>query len=383
MKKILFVIDTIDIGGATKLTFDLINEIDKTKYEVKIIYLNEAKFKGPNLLDYYNFKDISEYVWFKKYRSLKRIKYFYKIFRKYDLVHSCMEQSNFYTSLIKNIPFSNFKLIITYHGLDSVYTKDASIIKLKQKSSYVFVMKYLQNVLFKKTDKYISVCRDLKKYLINERGINEEKIKIIYQGLNFNYIIRIDDDKNVRPDSQYFTIGYLGRLGYSKGLEGFIETAENLKRKIPNLRIAIKGDGELKSYLEKFIKEMNMGEYIFIESFDKNVFNFYRKLNLFVLPSFYETTNLTVLESMYAGTVVLASDIGGIPEIIEDKKNGFLFECGNFKDLENKVLDIYKLNYSDLNDIRSNAFNTVSGKFNFNKNIRNIENQFDELLNIK
>lgn len=62
MKKVLFVIDTIDVGGATKLTFDVITNLDKNIFDYRIFYLNNPKFKESNLLDYYNLSDKSTYL---------------------------------------------------------------------------------------------------------------------------------------------------------------------------------------------------------------------------------------------------------------------------------------------------------------------------------
>lgn len=387
MKKILFIIDTVEVGGATKLTLDLINNLDKTKYSYSILYLNATRFGSDDLLNYFGIEENAELLRYEKFRSIKRILYLYKNFRKFDLVHSCMEQANFYSSFVKMLPFSNFKLVITFHGLDSSYIEDMSLIK-PPKASFIhtLIMKHLQNLLFKRVNLFIAVCESIKYYLIKYRKVNEDKIKVIFHGLNIEYMDELMNkvkdfnliDKKQRTE---FKIGYIGRLGYSKGLEGFIDILPNVYKSIPNLKVTVKGDGELKEYLINKSSELSLSEIIEFENFDKGVVEFYQKTDLIVLPSYYETTNLTILESMYSGTMVLCSDAGGLPEIVKNNFNGFMFKTGDFDELAQKIFEISEMDNEKIKVIRENAFDTVNSKFNFNKNSVKIEKLFDELIN--
>jgi len=387
MKKILFIIDTVEVGGATKLTLDLINNLDKTKYSYSILYLNATRFGSDDLLNYFGIEENAELLRYEKFRSIKRILYLYKNFRKFDLVHSCMDQANFYSSFVKMLPFSNFKLVIPFHGLDSSYIEDMSLIK-PPKASFIhtLIMKHLQNLLFKRVNLFIAVCESIKYYLIKYRKVNEDKIKVIFHGLNIEYMDELMNkvkdfnliDKKQRTE---FKIGYIGRLGYSKGLEGFIDILPNVYKSIPNLKVTVKGDGELKEYLINKSSELSLSEIIEFENFDKGVVEFYQKTDLIVLPSYYETTNLTILESMYSGTMVLCSDAGGLPEIVKNNFNGFMFKTGDFDELAQKIFEISEMDNEKIKVIRENAFDTVNSKFNFNKNSVKIEKLFDELIN--
>ncbi len=387
MKSILFILDTVEIGGATKLTFDLIRNLNREKFRYKIIYLNDKRYGSEDLLDYYDFKKSSELLWFKNLRPLRRIFYMYKNFRKYDMIHSCMEQANIYSSFVKMLPFSNFKLAITYHGLDSTYTNDLSKIKPEQLSySRALIMKHLQNILFKYVDVFIAVCQSIKEYMTINRKINKEKIQVIYHGLNIESITEQvnksrETDIESRDTIKEFRIGYIGRLGYSKGLEGFFESLPQLLNLIPSLKVFVKGNGELKEYLLEKTRELSLENVISFEDFGEDIFEFYNKIDLMILPSFYETTNLTVLEAMYSGTPVLTSDAGGLPEIINNNENGFMFKNGDFKELTNKIFEISMLSNDKINDINKKAFKTVTEKFNFNKNSFEIEKIFEELIN--
>lgn len=380
MKKILFVIDTIDVGGATKLTFDLIKLLNKEQFDVEILYLNHHLYGDNNLIKYYNLESKSKLLWYKNFRSLKRVIYMFKNFRKYDLVHSCMEQSNFYSSFVRALPFSKTKLMITYHGLDSVYIKGGTLDRkgVINKHIYTIFMKHFQNHLYRKTDRFVAVCQDIKNFLTEYRKVDPFKVSVVYHGLNFNYLksTTSKNDNSIQNKSKTFVIGYVGRLGYSKGLEGLVEIIPKLIKQNNGINIIIKGNGELENYLKGKIMEYGLTEQVSFENFEKKVINFYKKIDLLVLPSLYETTNLTVLEAMHEKTIVLSSNAGGLPEIIEDRINGFLFKTNDFEDLLNKISYIRNISESDKDLIRRNALQTVNKKFDLSKNVILVEKEF-------
>ncbi len=378
MKKVLFVIDTIDVGGATKLTFDVITNLDKNIFDYRIFYLNNPKFKESNLLDYYNLSDKSTYLGDGIFRFFKRLYYIYKYSKEYRTVHSCMEQSNLYCTFIKVFFNRKMNLIITYHGLDRYFIEKRikfSITNIINK----FLYTTFQNWLFKKTDKFIAVCFAIKEYLISKRSINGNNIEVVYHGLDLNYaseLLKFSDKTKMVKDN--YVIGYAGRLASQKGLEKLVEILPKLISKNPEVILVLKGDGELKSTLIKRIHELDIQDYVIFEKFEKNVYSFYKKLNLFILPSSFETTNLTVLESMYCKTLVLCTDVGGLPEIVENNYNGFLFSSYNFDEILKRIEYIKSLDTGILESIKENAFQTVINRFNLKSNVKNIQKILSE-----
>lgn len=175
-----------------------------------------------------------------------------------------------------------------------------------------------------------------------------------------------------------YVIGYAGRLASQKGLEKLVEILPKLISKNPEVILVLKGDGELKSTLIKRIHELDIQDYVIFEKFEKNVYSFYKKLNLFILPSSFETTNLTVLESMYCKTLVLCTDVGGLPEIVENNYNGFLFSSYNFDEILKRIEYIKSLDTGILESIKENAFQTVINRFNLKSNVKNIQKILSE-----
>ena len=139
-------------------------------------------------------------------------------------------------------------------------------------------------------------------------------------------------------------ITYIGTLGKHKGVHTLIEAFKNINNE--NIRLNIIGKG----YDEEEFKQMAQNDsrikfHGFVENQD--IIQFYNMTNILVIPSIcYDNSPLVIYESFSTGTPVVGSNIGGIPELIEDGINGFLFEAENSDDLKEKLVKI--INDKDL-----------------------------------
>jgi len=159
--------------------------------------------------------------------------------------------------------------------------------------------------------------------------------------------------------SDYFL--YLGRLSHEKGILTLIKSTKNLK----SAQLFIAGDGNLKKYLEVFVKEKKIKNVKFLGylSGEKLTVTI-RHADFVVLPSeCYENCPMTILESFAYGKPVIGARMGGIPELIDDGINGLVFESGNSEDLAKKIK--YFLNNSKkVIEMGKNARKKVEKKFN-------------------
>jgi len=127
------------------------------------------------------------------------------------------------------------------------------------------------------------------------------------------------------------------------------------------------GDGILKKEVENYISKNDLNEFVILPGFHKDIEKIIEISDLTIVPSLWEGFGLVVIESMVKKKVVLASDTGGIPEIIEHGENGYLFKTLNKTDFLEKFNFIYSVN-SNLPEIQTNALNTVEMRFDINKN---------------
>lgn len=385
--KICFVVDHLRIGGAGRLTLDVINSLSKDEFDIHILYLSRIennenlKFLIPAYIQTF-------LVELPKYNFFKLIVILRKIFKQYDIIHSSLELANFYCSLVKIFTPPKVKFIATIHGIGGLFIEDKLLqkeIKKNWSKKYIFSIKYLQNYLFKFHDKFIAVCYDIKNFLIDKRKIDEEKIQVVYHGIivkSFSKPVNISKVHKLREklkiNGQDFVIGYVGRLSHGKGLEYLIEVFSQICKNYNNFKLIIIGDGPLRKKLQNFIDNNSLKNKCVITGMVLSPKEYYHLMDLFILPSFSETTSLTTQEAMLQKRIVLTSNVGGLPEIINDGVNGFLFEKGDFIEMKEKILDIYK-NSDNIDAIKENAYKTVVSKFNLRENVKEISKIFHEL----
>jgi len=278
--------------------------------------------------------------------------------------------------------------ISTSHGEDGVFIEDDILqteLKKKKYLKYKLKVKYLQTFLFKYYDRFFAVCDYVKKYLVEKRSINTKKIAVLYHGINFNkYNNDISKNdiiclkRNLNINKEDFVISYFGRLSYGKGLFEFVNSIDDILKLFFNVKILFVGDGELKETLKDIIrKKEHKNRYIFKE-YQKDLSIFYLITDVFILSSSSESTSMVVQEAMYQKTIVLSSKVGGIPEIIEDGYNGFLFTKGEFNEMKEKLIYIYN-NQDLMNNIKINARNTIKENFDLKKNVQNISKEIIKL----
>ncbi len=151
-------------------------------------------------------------------------------------------------------------------------------------------------------------------------------------------------------------ITYIGTLGKHKGVDTLINAVKNINNE--NIRLHIIGKG----YDEEEFKEIADGDSrIIFHGFvdNKDILKYYEITNILVIPSIcYDNSPLVVYESFSTGTPVIGSCIGGIPELIEENYNGFLFESGDSNSLKEKLVKV--INDKELlTKLENNAFNSL------------------------
>jgi glycosyltransferase involved in cell wall biosynthesis len=127
---------------------------------------------------------------------------------------------------------------------------------------------------------------------------------------------------------------FVGRLSPEKGLETLIEAAQYLSKET---RIVIIGDGELYKQLERQVQQLACNIELKGWVNNQSLPSYYNRARVFVVPSLSEPQGVVVLEAMACGVPVIASNTGGLPEMIEHGKNGWLVEPGDAKSLANTI----------------------------------------------
>ncbi len=134
-----------------------------------------------------------------------------------------------------------------------------------------------------------------------------------------------------------FVVGHVGALVDShKGQNTILEAAKRLQKEIPNLLIVFLGEGTDKEMLKRKAQGLPV-EFL---GFHDNVADYLSNFDVFAFPSNYEGLGSSILDAMHLGIPVVATNVGGIPDMVEDQVSGLLIERGNSEQLADKIVEL-------------------------------------------
>lgn len=166
-------------------------------------------------------------------------------------------------------------------------------------------------------------------------------------------------------------IGTIANFYPAKGLEYLIGAAEYFKD-ANDVVFFIIGDGELRPELEKMIRERELGKKVFLIGQIPDAYRFLPAFDIFVLSSVKEGFPWVLIEAMSAKLPVIATDVGAVPEIIDDHKNGLLVKPKDPSGLANKIKEVLENDHLR-NELGIQAHQTVLFKFELDKMVQQIE----------
>jgi glycosyltransferase involved in cell wall biosynthesis len=188
--------------------------------------------------------------------------------------------------------------------------------------------KYLRRGL-----RYIAISGAVRKTLL-QMGIPEQDVSIVHSGIGiarFSHADRHRARKIARElgiGDEVFVIGSVGSLVACKGHAVLIEALGRVAEEAPNLVCVIVGEGPERPNLESLIRRKGLEGKVLLTGQRDEVPEFLSLMDLFIMPSLQEGLGAALLEAMAAGKPVIASDVGGMPEVIAHGQNGMLVPPG-------------------------------------------------------
>ena len=354
-KNILLIIYNLTEGGAQRLASNLSLELAKT-YNVYIV-LNESKITYPYNGDLFVLNSKATKNLFKKAKEfiycIKKIK---KIKRRVNIGCS-----------ISFLEDANIINLCTNYG-DKKFISLHSDYPLKHMKGIIkIIYLILCRLFYKKADKIIVVSKYTKKLLIDKLKIKENKIEVIYNFININYITKqaneeLHNFENIFNNKK--TIISVGRLTYQKSQWYLIRAFKTLKEMFPNCNLVILGDGDLREYLLELSNSLQLKTYniwdemdlnetydVYFLGFQENPFRFMKRSKLFVFTSLWEGFPLAILEAMACGLPVISTDCYSGPREILAPSTDVLYKTKEIERADYGILipeaDKKKKNFND------------------------------------
>lgn len=295
-------------------------------------------------------------------------KTFYYI-KKYNI--NLIHCHGVFSSLIGTICgiITNTKVITTVHG----------IVDYERKGIKKYIYKFIEDSLIIYNKKYICVSNFLKDELI-KRKVNVNKITVIYNSIELTH----NENKNKKVKKYYlkqdFKICSVGRLEDIKGHIYLIKAIEILKNKGYNVQCIIAGRGNLYNKLQDYIKKNCLQDVVELIGFINDPSDLILQSDLIVNSSLMETFGISVAEAMILKKCVISTNVGGIPELIENGVNGILVKEANEDALANEIQRCYR-DRSIIKRIEDNLQTLDLSKFYDLHMINNYNKLYDKIIN--
>jgi glycosyltransferase involved in cell wall biosynthesis len=159
-------------------------------------------------------------------------------------------------------------------------------------------------------------------------GIPLSKIKTIYEGMDLSLYPRRVPSTPI-PAQRPVVVGTVAHLSREKGLKYLIEAASLIPNVREKIRFVVVGDGECHQELKEQVKQRGLEDIFHFAGFHSDTSKFMKSFDIFALPSLSEGLSSAILEAMASSLPIVATEVGGIPELVKNEENGLLVAPGN------------------------------------------------------
>lgn len=202
------------------------------------------------------------------------------------------------------------------HTVHNVAHKENS--RIARKLNHLF-FKYLHVVP-------VALSQLIQDTIIEEYKMKKEDIPIIFNGIDLSKCIPKDDYEV----NDTFKILHIGRFSEQKNHKGLLETFNRVHQEYPNTVLQLIGDGEKKQEIEAYVANNGLTDCVEFLGLQSNVYPYLHDVDIFTLPSLYEGLPMTLIEAMGTGLPIVASAVGGVPDMITNGESGIL--CNHNED---------------------------------------------------
>jgi len=256
---------------------------------------------------------------------------YWKHFRheKYDVVIDDMNKIPFFTPIYIKEPL----YFIIHHLFDKSIFREAPL----PLALYVYLMEKLGVSICRRSKIPLMVVSPSTKSEMIQKGFREQDIEFAYNCVDHSTHHPLGITRSETP-----LIGYFGRLKKYKSIDHFLRAASIVKKKYPDLKLIIIGEGDHKKNLESLSHELGIFKDVqFTGYVDENEkIKLLQRVWFVVNTSSKEGWGLTVIEANACGTTVVGSNVPGLRDAIKDGETGLLFEYGNINELVDKITSL-------------------------------------------
>ncbi len=347
--RVLHVITSLGIGGAERLVVSAASGLSAARFDHAICCLaergplaGEAEAAGVPVFCVGEFPGLRHPIAFA--RLVRTIRAF-----RPTIVHTHLQSANLYGRLaarLARVPV----VVATEHN---VYVRKAR--------RYI----YVERLLARTTDALIAVSGQVQQSLSSQLGIAPSAIRVVRNGVaasapSGQRVAELRARLGDRADG--IRLGCVASLTPKKGHEALLRAVARLRERDIICSLLVAGDGPERPRVEALVEGLGLARHVHFLGVVPHAADVLAMIDVFVLPSLVEGLPLALLEAMYAGKAVVATSVGGVPEVVRSGENGLLVSPGSDTELADAIATLARS--AELrNRLGAAARETIEGGF--------------------
>jgi L-malate glycosyltransferase len=246
-----------------------------------------------------------------------------------DIIHSHRLKENILAYFTAKYD-KRIKLVCTQHGMPEPLKGKFKILKR------IILSKYHISILSRHFRCIVAVSENIRNNFIQEYGFKKDRVTIIYNGTDIPNFHESNMERN------NFVIGSAGRLFPIKDYPLMVEISREILLQTNKIRFELAGEGPEKERILGLIHEYKIEKAFTLTGFFDNIRNFYEGLDLYINTSLHEGIPMSILEAMAHGLPIIAPNVGGLKEILNNGCQGYLVDNRNPKVFAEKCIKLYR-----------------------------------------
>jgi glycosyltransferase involved in cell wall biosynthesis len=237
-------------------------------------------------------------------------------------------------------------------------------------------------------DRMIFISQPLIEWAMQERIVDPQKVLKVYSGIDLAHFhpVTEDEKKSIRRKwgirEESAVVGVVSKLWAGKGHEILIQAFKELKEEINDAVLAIVGEGYLHGKLVNLVQRLGLADDVIFTGFQTDVSEIMATFDVAVLPSLFEGMGRVVLEAMAMEKPVVASRVGGIPDLVHDGVNGILIPPGSVEELRSSLVRTLR-NPVMAREMGKQGRRRINAEFSAATMVQSVERVYHELLRKK
>lgn len=370
---VVHIIHELGTGGLENGLINLINRTPGNRYRHAIVCLTRTGTFESRLMN----SDV-EVISLHR-RSGQDFGLYWKLWKLLYRMKPAIVHTRNLSALEAQIPAFFQRRVKTVHG---VHGRDVFDLEGRNKK-YNLMRRMIRPLV----GRYISVSQDLREWLINVIGVPGERVVQIYNGVDQTLFKPGDRSYTIAPEGflagDPVIVGTVGRLAEVKDqatlINAFASVLNSLSSDTVPPKMIIAGDGPMRKRLEQLVDALGIGKSVWITGDRSDIPDILRLFDLFVLPSLGEGISNTILEAMATGLPIVATNVGGTPELVEHGANGYLVPSGDSAQMASYISRLV-LSQQQRKIMGSASLERVRHRFDWNRTVDSYLAVYDELM---